>query len=68
MNKMPIKPEDLNSTKVDMTHNIELPDEVQVRFSQLAKDFQDTRVQAYVEANFGNQALEIVKMVLGKFL
>ena len=35
-----------------------------VRFSQLAEDLKDTRIQAYIEANFGIQALNLLKAVV----
>ncbi len=43
---------------------IPLTDVQKVRFTELAEDLQDHRIQAYVEANFGIQALKLLQAVV----
>ncbi len=48
----------------DSTPSIPLTDIQKVRFTALAADLQDTEIQAYVEANFGSQALKLLQAVV----
>ena len=59
-----IDPSELESGKVDTSPTLELPEITKVRFSDMAKELENARVQAYVEANFGIKALELLKQVV----
>lgn len=48
----------------DSTPSVPLTDVQKVRFSELAKDLEDARIQAYIEANFGIQALKLLQAVV----
>jgi len=48
----------------DSTPSVPLTDVQKVRFSELAKDLADTKIQAYIEANFGIKALDLLKSVV----
>ncbi len=59
----------MNDTFDEVTeHNSEptvpLTDVQKVRFMEVAEDLQDHRIQAYVEANFGIQALKLLQAVI----
>jgi len=58
--------EDILSTinKVDTTPTIPLTEVQKVRFSEMAKDLDNARIQGYVEANVLMKALELVKEFL----
>jgi hypothetical protein len=63
-----INPDKLNSSEVNTSPVTELPEITRVRFSAVAEELKSARTQAYIEANFGIKALEIIKMVMDKFL
>lgn len=50
--------------KHDSTPSVPLTDVQKVRFSELAEDLKDARIQAYIETNFGIQALKLLQAVV----
>lgn len=46
------------------TPTVPLTDVQKARFAEVAKDLQDKRLQAYIEANFGIQSLDLLKAVV----
>ncbi len=48
----------------DSTPTVPLTDVQKLHFSELAKDLKQAEVQAYVEANFGIQALKLLQAVV----
>ena len=44
--------------------SVPLTDVQKVRFSELAKDLQDAKIQGYIEANFGIQILKLLQAVV----
>jgi hypothetical protein len=48
----------------DSTPTVPLTEVQKVRFSELAGDLNDARIQAYIEANFGIQALKLLQAVV----
>ena len=50
--------------KHDSTPSVPLTALQVVRFSELAKDLDDAQIQAYIEANFGIQALKLLQAVI----
>lgn len=50
--------------KHDSTPSVPLTDVQQMRWSEIAEDLRDARIQAYVEANFGIQALKVLQTII----
>ena len=48
----------------DSTPTVPLTEVQKIRFSELATDLEDARIQAYIEANFGIQALKLLQAVV----
>lgn len=48
----------------DSAPTVPLTDVQKVRFTELAGDLEDARIQAYIEANFGIQALKLLQAVI----
>ena len=46
------------------TPSVPLTEVDRVRFTDAAKALQDARVQAYIEANFGNQVLKLLQAII----
>lgn len=44
--------------------SVPLTDQQKVRFTELAEDLQQARIQAYIEANFGIQVLKLLQAVV----
>ena len=53
-----------NLNEHDSTPSIPLTDVQKVRFSELANDLRQAEIQAYIEANFGTQALNLLQAVV----
>ena len=53
-----------NLEKHDSTPSVPLTDVQKIRFSELAKDLNTAEIQAYIEANFGIQALKLLQAVV----
>lgn len=44
--------------------SIPLTEVQKVRFSAIAEDLQDAKIQGYIEANFGIQALKLLQAII----
>ncbi len=55
-------------TSHDSTPTIPLTDVQKIRFSELAENLRDVRVQAYIEVNFGIQALKLLQTLVPLFV
>ena len=55
-------------TNHDSTPSVPLTDLQRVRFSGMAEELEDARIQAYIEANFGIQALKLLQAVVPMLL
>ena len=51
----------------DSIPSIQLSLPQKIRFTQIAKDLEDAHVQAYIEANFGIKALELLQTMIPIF-
>lgn len=59
-----LDPKDTEVGKVQSALTLPLCDELKVRFSQVAKDMEQAKVQGYIESNVLVQLLDLVKQVL----
>jgi hypothetical protein len=57
-------PPPLDPDTQDTTPTIPLTEIQRVRLGQVAKDLEAARLQAYIEANLGMKALEVVKAII----
>ena len=48
----------------DSNPTVRLSEVQKIRYTEMAKDLEDARVQAYIEANFGLQALNLLQAVV----
>ncbi len=51
-------------TNHDSTPSVLLTEVQKVRFTELANDLHDAKIQAYIEATFGIQALNLLQAVV----
>jgi len=61
---MPLDPNDLETPQHRSAVTMPVPDAMKVRFSEVAKQLEQAKVQGYVEANFAIRLLELVKDIL----
>ena len=59
---MPLDLDDLEGS--DESNVFPLEEVEKIRYSKMATDLENQRVQAYIEANFGIQALNLLKAIV----